>query len=394
MLLVLLGWLLPQQVAADDSYDRFTDLSIMYNVYVSGTNTVTINVPCYDQEGADAYILDGNLYASWEGQAETTLLHWALDSKNQSSIDGDQNACPVKVSTSVPGYLNLTCGNSKTIERLNPGGGKTVEVARNADGTTFELSAVWVFPQEMLGKTVTLKWHVQRSGTGRNKIWLEESGGLKQPDPITLPEANPVTPPFVSPATINNDSTGRILVPWTMVPDKIDKLHYEYIDANGRLVSVPMPTTTNGGLISLSACEPHRNFRIIADYYEAQSVGDYLIKNAASEPQDLAMIHAPSGLTVQPLGGANSKVEVKWNIGNITDEDIAEIDFFEIQRSLTGKEEDFVTIGQEPFAKMGIDTKTVYTYVDSTYISAITEEMLTDGYTLENLTYRVRRTIT
>ena len=50
MLLVLLGWLLPQQAVADDSYDKFTDLSIMYNVYVSGTNTVTLTV-CLSCEG-------------------------------------------------------------------------------------------------------------------------------------------------------------------------------------------------------------------------------------------------------------------------------------------------------------------------------------------------------
>ena len=391
MLLVLLGWLLPQQAVADDGYDTFVDQSYMYNIYVSGSNTVTISVPLYDQEGADCYIVDGNLYASWEGQSEINLFHWAL---NGGSIAGDKSTCPTMIYSQAPGYFNVTLGNTTGVTRLDPHDWKPVNVARNSDGTTFSLSAVWVFPKELLGKNVKLRWHVQRDGTGRNKVWLDESAGLKQPDPITLPEANPVSPPVVTLATLNNDSTGRILVPWTMLPEKINKLHYEYNDANGRLVSVSMPTTTNGGTISLNAFEPHRNFRIIADYYEAQTVGDYLIKDAASEPQDLTMIHAPSGLTARPLGGANSKVELKWNVGNITDEDVAEIDFFEIQRSLTGKEEDFVTIGQEPFAKLGEDTKTVYTFVDSTYVDAITEEMLTDGYTLENLTYRVRRTIT
>jgi hypothetical protein len=42
------------------------------------------------------------------------------------------------------------------------------------------------------------------------------------------------------------------------------------------------------------------------------------------------MLHGPNGLTVRPLGGADSKVEVKWNIGNIKNADLAEIDFFEI----------------------------------------------------------------
>ncbi len=60
-------------------------------------------------------------------------------------------------------------------------------------------------PQELLGKKLTLRWNVQRDGTGRNKVWLEESAGLRNPDPITLPEANPVSPPFVSIATPSSD---------------------------------------------------------------------------------------------------------------------------------------------------------------------------------------------
>jgi hypothetical protein len=48
MLLVLLAWLSPQQASADDGYETFDDQSILYNVFVSGSNTVTITVPCYD----------------------------------------------------------------------------------------------------------------------------------------------------------------------------------------------------------------------------------------------------------------------------------------------------------------------------------------------------------
>ena len=248
-------------------------------------------------------------------------------------------------------------------------------------------------PKELRGKKITLRWKVHRNGNSRENVWLNEKG-LKDPDPITLPEAKPVTPPFVTIANISNDSVGKILVPWTMVPEKISKLRYEYLDANNRTITKEVNTTTNSGIIALNATEPHRKFRLIADYYEPQTVGEYLITNAASEAIDLNMIHAPHGLTVRPLGGVKSKVEVKWNIGNIDDADISEIDFFEIQRSLTGKEEDFVTIGQEPFARVGSNAKSVYTFVDSTFIDDLTESMLKDGYTLENLTYRVRRGIT
>ena len=392
LLLALFVLLMPQQAAADDGYDKFTDMSYNYNVYVSGTNTVTISVPLYDQEGADAWIKDGNLYASWEGQPELNLFHWAIS--NSSGIASDVNHCPTQLYSEAPGYFNVKLGNTNGVYRLDPGSMQSVHVARNSDGVTFELSAVWVLPQEILGKTVKLRWRVQRTGTSRSTVWLDEYAGLKPPQDIQLPEANPVSPAFISMATINNNSKGKIGVPWSMLPTKIDKLRYEYTDANNRVISKDMPTSSNSGMIELNAYEPHRNFRIIADYYEQQSVGEYLIKDVVSEPQDISMIHAPHGLTVTPLGGVNSKVEVKWSIGNTTDEDISEIDFFEIQRSLTGKEEDFVTIGQEPFARNGDAAKNIYTFVDSTFVDAIAESMLKDGYTLENLTYRVRRTLT
>ena len=390
LLLALFAWLVPQQVSADDGYETFVDQSILYNVFVSGSNTVTITVPCYDMEGADAWIMDGNLYASWEGQSELTLFHWAAD----ADIDNARSTCPVMFYTQAPGYMNLTLGNTKNVTRLNPHNWTKLNVVRNDDKCTFGATAVWVVPKEMRGKKITLRWHVQRNGNSRDKVYLDEKGTLKGPDPITIAEASPVAPPFVTAANISNDSVGKIMVPWTMIPEKISKLRYEYVDANNRTVSKEVKTTTNSGIITLNATEPHRKFRIIADYYEPQSVGEYLIKDASSEAQDLTMLHGPNGLTVRPLGGANAKVELKWNIGHITNADLAEIDYFEVQRSLTGREEDFVSIGQVPFARIGSAAQSIYTFVDSTYVNDLDASMLTDGYSLENLTYRVRRTMT
>ena len=390
MLLVLFVWLVPQRAAADDGYETFVDQSILYNVFVSGSNTVTITVPCYDMEGADAWIYDGNLDASWEGQPHINLFHWAAD----ENIDNARSTCPVMFYTQAPGYMNLTLGNTKNVTRLNPHLWTKLNVIRNDDKCTFGVTAVWVVPKEMRGKKITLTWKVHRNGNSRENVWLNEKGGLKDPDPITIAEASPVAPPFVTAANISNDSVGKILVPWTMVPEKINKLRYEYLDANNRTITKEVKTTTSSGIITLNATEPHRKFRLIADYYEPQTVGEYLIKDASSEAQDLTMLHGPHGLTVRPLGGANAKVELKWNIGHITNADLAEIDYFEVQRSLTGREEDFVAIGQVPFARIGSAAQSIYTFVDSTYVNDLDASMLTDGYSLENLTYRVRRTMT
>ena len=392
LLMAFFSQLLPQKAAADDGYDTYVDLTWNYNVYMSGSNTLTITAPCYDQEGADAYIIDGNLYASWEGQEWFTLIHWSLASDGQNSISGDAQSCPVRFSTQAGGHFNVTPGNTTRTRYLSSAGGDTFDISRNDDKTTFNFSAVWVMPREVLGKTLKLRWHVQRNGTGRGKVWLDNVGGLKSPGDIAVTEAPEIVPPFVTPATINRDKKGKIEVPWVMTGGKVKKLRYEYIDANQKTVSETL-TPAENGIITLNAYEPHRNFQIIANYEEEHTVDSYLIEDAASEPMDLTMIHAPHGLTATPLGGIKPKVEVKWNIGNIADEDITQFDFFEIQRSLTGKEEDFVTIGQHPYTGLGENTEMLYTYVDSTIVDAIAEEMLKDGYTLDSLTYRVRRTI-
>lgn len=85
-------------------------------------------------------------------------------------------------------------------------------------------------------------------------------------------------------------------------------------------------------------------------------------------------------------------MELTWSVPYPDDEDLVPTDFFVIQRSLTGKEEDFHTIAQEFYSKT--TKKTTYTFIDSTLVEAIQADMLKNGGTLDNLTYRVRRAIT
>ena len=249
MLTALFTWLSPQQVSADDGYETFVDQSILYNVYLSGTNTVTITVPCYDQDGYDAWIEDGNLYASWDGsKGERTVLHWAAE----ANIDDERSTCPVDVSTNVPGYLLLKLGNTNSEQRLNSDGSGKWNIVHNDDKRTFSMSAIWVVPQELRGKKITLRWRVFRNGNLRNKVWLDEKGSVPKIDPITIPAANPVSPPFITNATMDHTKKGKIIVPWTMIPDKIDKLRYEYTDANNLSHSASMPTTSNSGTVLLN----------------------------------------------------------------------------------------------------------------------------------------------
>ena len=57
---MLLLTLLPQQAAAthvDDTY--------MYQVMLNGSNSIRIQAPVYDMDGADCWVTDGNLKVTW-----------------------------------------------------------------------------------------------------------------------------------------------------------------------------------------------------------------------------------------------------------------------------------------------------------------------------------------
>ncbi|MBR1484476.1 MAG: hypothetical protein IJ612_02135 [Prevotella sp.] len=389
MLLALLAWLLPQTAAADDGYDTYVDMSYNYGVMLSGSNTVSISVPVYDQRGADCWVDDGKLEVEWEGQSKITLFRWHAT----ADIDGDSEYCSTKFSTEADGTIEVTLGNTKNYITVTKDSEKWGAVKRN-DNETFDVTANWIVPYAVLGKKLTFTWNVHRDGNSRQSVTLT----LPKIDPITMPAAGQTLQPITTGATLATKSKGMIEIPWFLASTDITAIHYEYTDVNNRLYTVPMSTSENHGTIRLDATVPHNNFRIVANYREkGEKKADgtysyYDIVGVASKSEDLPMIHAPNGLHAILIDGTKPKVELRWSMAHLATEDFALTDFFEIQRSLTGEEKDFKTIGQEVFTQAS--QKQEYTFVDSTLVESIKDGMLTGGGTLENLTYRVRRTMT
>ena len=384
LLLALFSWLLPQQAVAD-TYDTYVDKSYNYGVSLDGSNTVKIHVPVYVQEGADCWIKDGKLKVSIAGGSEITLFEW----KASEDIDGDATKCWTSFSTEADGYIMVTLGNTSNTVKVTKGGSVNEAVVRNNDeAETYDVTALWYVPYNVLGKKLTFKWDVLRNGNGREEATLT----LPAPEAITMPSAGQTLQPITSDAMLSTKFKGQIEVPWFLASTDITKIRYEYTDANNKVIKVDMPTSENTGVIRLDATVPHNKFRIIASYRQ-KGEGDsyYDIENVQSVEQDLTMIHAPNGLTATAIAGIKPKVEVKWNVTYLDDQDFALTDFFEIQRSLTGEEKDFKTIGQEVFTQASKQAS--YTFVDSTIIESIKNGMLVNGGTLDKLTYRVRRTM-
>ena len=240
-------------------------------------------------------------------------------------------------------------------------------------------------PYEYLGKTLKFTWDVERDGNSRSK---EKVSGLSDVE-ITMPDAPEVIHPQVTMASMSYSVAGKMELPWFIATQKITALRYEYIDAYGITVQQDIPTNENNGTIYLDATVPHDNFCVVASYKDSN---EDEINNVSSTIQNLTIIHAPLGLTATQIGDVKAKVRLDWHVRYPSTDDLATSDYFEVQRSLTGQEADFVTIGTVPVV---IDDKDPhFAYTDSTIVNALVAEHLTGGSSLPNLTYRVRRMIT
>ena len=375
LLAVLLAWLLPERAAATHVDDTWK-----YQVALNGANTVRIQAPVYDQEGADCWVSDGNLKVVVDG-VEKTCFHWCRD----GDTDSKSSDIYIHFSTEVGGSFDITQGNSGNHFTMTQSGYYKNLVYRNSDGNTYTVYAVWRVPYEYLGKTLKFKWDVERDGNSRSK---KKVSGLSDVE-VPMPDAPEVIHPQVTMASMSYSVAGKMELPWFIASKTITALRYEYIDAYGITVRNDIPTNENNGTIYLDATVPHDNFCVVASYKDSN---EDEINNVSSTIQNLTIIHAPVGLTATQIGDVKAKVRLDWHVRYPSTDDLATSDYFEVQRSLTGQEADFVTIGTVPV--VFDDKNPHFAYTDSTIVNALVAEHLTGGSSLPNLTYRVRRMIT
>ena len=394
LLVAVFAWLLPQQAAAAD---RHPEKTYLYQVQLNGSNSVRIQMPLYDENDNDYWVDEGKLTAKWKDknnvEHSVLLFWWRADegrmggSDYRSAYDNDKSEVWTKFKTEAGGSFEVKQGASSNTFKLVKGDGEVRKlIYANSDGKTYDFSAVWTIPYDMYAQTVTFSWEVK---IGLTPVWVAKDfmlSGLSSTT-ITLPEAPVIMSPQISMAMMSLDKPGILELPWFIASDKVTSAKYEYIDHNGERVVKNLQAGISNGVIELDATVPHENLRVMVDYIDRDK---NLISNVSSDGVTQPMIHVPYGLTARQLGDHNASVRLDWSINHTDYEDIAGSDFFEIQRSLTGKEEDFETISSEAFDQSVKD----YTYIDSTIVRAINENMLVNGGTLDKVTYRVRRAMT
>ena len=380
LLAALFAWLLPQRVNAE----AYVEKPENYSVSLGGSNIVYFTAPVYDQDNADQWITSGKLMCQPEGESQFEVIYWKAA---ETDISGSATEVSTYFSTPADGFFDITKGNTRETFRLTKNNAGNVKIKRNSDGITFSYEAEWAVPYNLLGKKLTFTWEVKRDGNSWSEITVS---GLKTAT-INMPAAGAKLQPFISQPMLNPNNPGKLELPWFMASDSIVSARYEYTDANGERKKVPISNMASG-IIELDANVPHRSFRVVCSYKQQGDKGSYLIEDQGSSAQNIAMIHAPIGLKARPLGGQKAKVELTWGVPYLDDEDLAPTDFFEVQRSLTGKEADFETIYQDFFSSKA--QKATYTFIDSTLVESMQAGILVNGGTLDNLTYRVRRAIT
>ena len=378
-LLLLLLCLLPLQALAEEYL-----VASNYRVYVSGSNTITADIACYNgNEGLDSWIKEGTLTAEWTdddgGSHSATVVKWT-----RSGVCDD-------VSTGVFIGFSTTAGGEVKVNDTY-----TVHTWEQS----FELypfasekvgaSVKWILPYDVMGhngnvRDITFSWDITWDYNG--PLPTEEIA--VSPTTLQAPSAANELTPMVTMATLSLEEKNKLDVNWFVASNNLTAASYEYLDKDSTLVTDTLPTSQGHGIINIDANVPHKRFRVYVSYKDNN---EYLIENVKSESQDMAMIHCPVELTATTEGGLKSKVRLDWKILHADVPDITSTDFFEVERSLTGQEADFVTIGSVPFVLDS--TSTTFSFTDSTLVSSATEAWLTDGSALPNLTYRVRRSIT
>ena len=353
------------------------DNSSNYRVTPKGVREITISCPIVDQDGANCWVVDGYLKLKVEGSNdEVTLLYWKC-------LDDDKSGyAPTRLKTDIDGEMFVKVGKDFEEYQLKKGTVESKNLYGEKNHDVFFVQARWVIPDKYLGKTLKFVWDVDRDGTARSHQRVSNLTSFE----FTVPEAPPVLEVMVTEPVIVPDSVGKILIPWMVGADSVISAKAVYLDSLNNEHQIVLDAKKSSGKVSLDVTQPYRSVYVQVTYKDQFKS----IVTVRSPFVDMKMIHAPMDFSDSIYNDSKRTVKLKWKINALNDADLIEGDAFEIQRSITGKDEDFVTIGMEMF---DLD-KHSYSYTDSTIIASLTQDMKDEYGYFPHVRYRIRRTAT
>ena len=339
--------------------------------------------------------LHGATYSLKDANGKLTPIFY-VGERNSSATDDyvsdtlqslitDESVLFLTNGTKYPSKYQLVTSN-KTEYRVYRADGKG-----RASGNGY-VEMDWYYPASVAGKTYTL--HVEGS--------MFYEGGHLEPykrdiGSITFDDISFQTYDAVPGTSDGEENTVKI----TCAGDHVIKwLQATYTNSAGKetkLDKVSLPENSYTGFLPLPAADSHTKVVVTAGIIAASWDKDKL--GVTTDPteneviitdtlKNVAMMHVPLNLKSEVI--ENGAVRLSWNISDVKYPDIVETDQFLIQRSLTGKTDDFIDLGS---VELDIETGD-YNYKDSTLITNLTADNIDAATGAPKTRYRLMRAST
>jgi len=209
--------------------------------------------------------------------------------------------------------------------------------------------------------------------------WAYNSGVLTPVMDVYQPDATFETYDMI-PGTESGEE-GILKIPFSC-DQAVKWIDVSYTDENGNpknMDRITFPKNTYAGFLKVPATEQHKNLKFTVKLLVGSISATYDEKNDA-------VMHNPRNLTAELLSVAPSQsligsqpritdagaVQLQWNVKDPDYKEVVDGDQFVVMRSLTGKKEDYVPIGNVVIE----NNASTYAYKDSLLTSALTAELM------------------
>ncbi len=250
----------------------------------------------------------------------------------------------------------------------------------------------WYYPASLSGKKLTLCVDGTLFYEGGHLESYSRDIGSIEFDEVSMETYD---------AVIGTESGEEGMVKIPCVSDHpINWLQAIYVGSDGvshKLDKVSLKDNSYAGFLLIPATDTHKtvtvNAGIITSTWDKEKLGDpdWPTSNTntlTKTLEDVPMMHDSRNLkaVVDSVGAVN----LSWTISDVKYPDIIDSDQFLIQRSLSGKDEDFKDIGSELFDV----NEEKYAYIDSLLISSLTSDVIDNQTGAPMVRYRIMRAST
>ncbi|MBO4811638.1 MAG: hypothetical protein J5552_08750 [Prevotella sp.] len=249
----------------------------------------------------------------------------------------------------------------------------------------------WYYPASFAGKTLTFYVEATLWREGGATVTYSRDIGTMEFDDIMLDVYDAI------PGTDAADA-GVLRVP-VASDHVINWIEAKYKDGDGQWKTLPrtqLEKNAYSGFIRIPACEAHDSLTVTANVVSAtvtksdipnsdwpSAVSGNLTKTVGSVP----MIHNPRLLIADVM--EEGSIKLQWKVSDKDRADMFDGDVFQVQRSLTGRLEDFKDIGSVMYEADSL----TYSFEDTKLISSLQADQIDKKNCVPLVRYRVFRTI-